>query len=483
MRKKYDIAMIGLAVMGENLARNFFDKGYSVIGYDIELARVERFNQRFQRDGFEAVKDLQTMVEQLKKPRIVMMMIKAGDPVDEMIEKLIPLLEKEDIIIDGGNSLYQDTIRRTKTVEQRGFYFVGTGVSGGEIGALKGPSMMPGGSPKAWPIVEKMFEAISAKTKDGFACAKWVGPNGAGHFVKMVHNGIEYGDLQIINEVYDVMKRVLKMTNLEMANVFKRWNEAELESYLIEITSDILQKKDESGKEVVDLIVDKAGQKGTGKWTAVESLELGVPLTLISESVYARFLSSQKEERIKASKHYPKEEIPFEGEKAKLIEALKDTLYVAKILSYAQGYLLLKKANDQYQWNLQFGEIAKLWQAGCIIRSQFLEKITNAYEANPLLENLLLDPYFQAQIIGRMSHYRQVLSLAITHQIPTPSLSSGLAYFDGYTSPTLPANLLQAQRDYFGAHMVEFVDQPEGKFFHIQWTEEGGETASSSYNS
>lgn len=481
MSKRFDIGMIGLAVMGENLARNIANHGFFVAGYDIDLNRVKQFNQRFETPNLQAFESLPAFLESLKKPKMIMMMIKAGKPVDDTIDRLLPFLEKGDIIIDGGNSLYKETMKRYERLESLGIHFLGTGISGGEEGALKGPSIMPGGSLEAWKFVKPIFQSIAAKTKAGFPCCEWVGPGGAGHFVKMVHNGIEYGDLQLINEIYDVMKRVLQLSNPKMADVFARWNQAELESYLIEITANILSYQEENGNYLVDSILDTAGQKGTGKWTGIASLEEGVPLTLITEAVYARMVSAQKEERALASAKYPKQIIPFQGNTTTVLHDLKNALYTAKILSYAQGYLLLKQANESYQWNLDFGGIALLWQGGCIIRSVFLNRIKEAYTRNPQLENLILDDYFHQEILMRLDSLRAVVMLAIKHQIPTPSLSSALAYFDGYTSNSLPANLLQAQRDYFGAHNYERIDQPRGVFFHTKWTEEGGDTASSPY--
>ena len=481
MTKQSEIGMIGLAVMGENLARNMASRGYKVAGYDIDASRVKAVNHRFGQSNLQAFDTLEAFLASLQKPKVIMMMIKAGKPVDETIAKLLPFLEKGDIIIDGGNSLYKESMERYQRLESLGMHFLGMGISGGEEGALRGPSIMPGGSMEAWNQVKPLFQSIAAKTADGFPCCDWVGTDGAGHFVKMVHNGIEYGDLQLINEVYDVMKRILQLSNPEMADLFKQWNQEELESYLIEITGDILSYQEENGSYLVDSILDTAGQKGTGKWTAIASMEEGVPLSLITEAVYARMISSQKDQRVQASIRYPKTKTPFTGDKQAFLKALKDALYSAKILSYAQGYLLLKKASETYSWNLDFGGIALLWQGGCIIRSVFLNRIKEAFTRNPNLENLLLDDYFHQEIVDRIQSLRDVLIQAIQHQIPTPSLSSALAYFDGYTSNTLPANLLQAQRDYFGAHNYERVDQPRGVFFHTKWTTSSGDTASNPY--
>lgn len=480
---KSDIGLIGIAVMGENLVLNMASKGFLVTAYARKQEAVDAFlNGRAKNLPIMGTSSLKELVDSLKKPRKVMMMIKAGQPVDDVIMQLIPLLEEGDIIIDGGNSHYPDTIRRTKFLEEKGLLFVGTGVSGGEEGALLGPSIMPGGSPKAWPFVKPIFQAIAAKVEDGSVCCDWVGEDGAGHFVKMVHNGIEYGDIQLITEAYHLMRNVLKMNADEMHSVFKAWNKTELDSYLIEITADILAVKDTDGKPLVDKILDTAGQKGTGKWTAVSSLEEGVPLTLIAESVYARFLSAMKDERVYASKVFKETPITFNGDKKTFIEDIRKALYASKIISYAQGYALMKASALANSWNLNYGGIALMWRGGCIIRSAFLGKIKEAYDLNPELTNLLLDPYFKNTIETLTDSWRKVVSTAVLNGIPTPSISAALNYFDGYKTASLPANLLQAQRDYFGAHTYERIDQPRGKFFHTNWTGRGGDTSSTTYN-
>jgi 6-phosphogluconate dehydrogenase len=410
-----------------------------------------------------------------------MLMVKAGQPVDDFIEKLIPLLEPGDIIIDGGNSYFMDTRRRTKYIESKGLLYIGTGVSGGEEGALRGPSMMPGGSPDAWPHVKEIFQAVAAKVDDGTPCCDWVGEDGAGHFVKMVHNGIEYGDMQIINEAYHLMKELLNMTPDEQHEVFKKWNEGKLNSYLIEITADILAFKDTDGTPLVEKILDTAGQKGTGKWTVITALELGIPLTLIGESVFSRCLSAQKDLRVKASKAISGIKPHFKGDKQQFINDLEEALYAAKIISYAQGYDLMREAAKEYNWNLNYGGIALMWRGGCIIRSAFLGDIKKAFDMNPSLENLLLDPFFKDAVQSAQESWRSVCSTALENGIPIPALSSALCYFDGFRCERLPANLLQAQRDYFGAHQYERIDRPRGEFFHTNWTGHGGDTASSTY--
>ncbi|MBQ7064684.1 MAG: decarboxylating NADP(+)-dependent phosphogluconate dehydrogenase [Firmicutes bacterium] len=481
--KKADIGLIGLAVMGENLVMNMESKGFTVAVYNRTVSKVDNFvNGRAAGKNIIGCHSLQELVDNLAKPRKVFMMVKAGSAVDSMIDQLLPLLEDGDIIVDGGNSHFPDTIRRTEYVESQGKLYVGTGVSGGEEGALKGPSMMPGGSPAAWPYVKPIFQAICAKVEDGSPCCDWVGENGAGHFVKMVHNGIEYGDMQMICETYQLMKDGLGMTNEEMHEVFTAWNKTELDSYLIEITRDILGYKDEDGNATVDLILDTAGQKGTGKWTGIAALDEGVPLTLIGEAVFARCLSAIKEERVEASKVYPHEKVVFEGDKEAFIESLRKALYASKIISYAQGYQLMRVAAGHYGWNLNYGGIALRWRGGCIIRSVFLGKIKEAFDKNPGLQNLLLDDYFSSVIKTLVPAWREVVAYAAKAGIPMPALSSALNYFDGYTSGRLPANLLQAQRDYFGAHTYERVDRPRGEFYHTNWTGHGGNTAASTYN-
>jgi len=481
--KKADIGLIGLAVMGENLAMNMESRGFTVSVYNRTTAKVDAFiSGRAAGKQFIGCHTLKELVDSLKPPRKVFLMVKAGEAVDHMIEELLLLMEKGDIIIDGGNSHFPDTIRRTEYVESRGLLYVGTGVSGGEEGALKGPSMMPGGSPEAWPYVKPIFQSICAKAENGAPCCDWVGESGAGHFVKMVHNGIEYGDMQLICEAYQVMRDGLGMTNEEMHRVFAAWNETELDSYLIEITRDILAYRDENGEAVLDSILDTAGQKGTGKWTGIAALEEGVPLTLIGEAVFARCLSSIKEERLEGAARYPRKPIAFGGDREEFLEKLRQALYAGKIISYAQGYALMRSAAQTYHWQLNYGGIALMWRGGCIIRSVFLEKIREAYEKNPELKNLLLDDYFADKIQSLLPAWRDVVSYAAQAGIPLPAISSALNYFDGYTTASLPANLLQAQRDYFGAHTYERVDRPKGEKFHTNWTGHGGTTAAGTYN-
>ena len=481
MKKLADIGLIGLAVMGENLVLNMENNGYTVAVYNRTVDKVEKFiNDRGKGKNFIGAGSIEEFVNSLERPRKVMMLVKAGKPVDDFIEQLLPFLEKGDIIIDGGNSHFPDTIRRAKYVESKGLLFIGTGVSGGEEGALKGPSIMPGGSPDAWPHVKKIFQDISAKV-NGEPCCDWVGQDGAGHFVKMVHNGIEYGDMQIISEAYHIMKSILGMSTDEMHEVFAEWNKGELDSYLIEITRDILGYK-ENGEALVEKILDTAGQKGTGKWTAVSALDLGVPLTLIGEAVFSRIISSQKDERVVASKILKGPEIKFTGAKKQFVEDIRQALYASKIISYAQGYALMREAAKEYGWKLNNGGIAQMWRGGCIIRSIFLGKITEAFKSNPDLVNLLLDPFFKNTLHAAQKGWRNVVATAALNGIPVPAFSTALGYFDGYRSERLPANLLQAQRDYFGAHTYERVDKPRGEFFHTNWTGRGGDTASGTYN-
>ncbi|MCX7886038.1 MAG: decarboxylating NADP(+)-dependent phosphogluconate dehydrogenase [Verrucomicrobiae bacterium] len=482
MKEKADIGLIGLAVMGENLILNMESKGFTVAAYNRTTSKVDEFLAgRAKGKNIVGCHSLKELADKLQKPRKIMMMIQAGKAVDDMIEQLLQVCESGDILIDGGNSHFPDTIRRTAYVESKGLLYIGTGVSGGEEGALRGPSMMPGGSPAAWPHVKPIFQAICAKTPDGEPCCDWVGENGAGHFVKMVHNGIEYGDMELICEVYDLMKRGLGMSNAEMHQVFADWHQGELNSYLIEITRDILAYKNEEGQDVIDLILDAAGQKGTGKWTVIAALDEGMPLTLISEAVFARCLSAIKEERVAASKLLPARTKPFSGDKTKFIDDLRQALYAAKIISYAQGYQLMRAAAKTYKWNLNYGGIALIWRAGCIIRSVFLGEIKKAFDRNPNLVNLLLDDFFKDAVLKREAAWRRVVTQAVEMGIPVPGLSSGLAYFDGYRSERLPANLLQAQRDYFGAHTYERVDRPRGQFFHTNWTGRGGTTTAGTY--
>ena len=480
--KKADIGLIGLAVMGENLVMNMESKGFTVAVYNRTTEKVDSFvHGRAAGKNIIGCHSLRELADSLEKPRKVMMMVKAGAAVDDLIEQVIPYLEAGDILIDGGNSHFPDTIRRTKYVESKGLLYIGTGVSGGEEGALKGPSMMPGGSPAAWPYVKPIFQAICAKVENGEACCDWVGENGAGHFVKMVHNGIEYGDMQLICEAYQLMRDGLGMSNEEMRDVFAAWNETELDSYLIEITRDILGYKAANGESVVDHILDTAGQKGTGKWTAIAALDEGVPLTLIGEAVFARCLSAMKEERVAAAGAFPRTIPAFEGDKAAFIESIRKALYASKIISYAQGYTLMRSAAKTYGWNLNYGGIALMWRGGCIIRSVFLGKIKEAYDKDPGLENLLLDGYFRETIQGLVPAWREVVAYAVKTGIPVPAFSSALSYFDGYTTARLPANLLQAQRDYFGAHTYERTDAPRGQFFHTNWTGHGGSTTANTY--
>lgn len=482
MKKLADIGLIGLAVMGENLVLNMEDKGYTVSLFNRTVEKVDAFVEgRGKGKNFVGTHSLEELVSSLSKPRKVMMLVKAGQPVDDFIDRLIPLLEPGDIIIDGGNSNFPDTIRRTEYVESKGLLYVGTGVSGGEEGALLGPSLMPGGSKEAWPHIKELFQAVAAKVDDGVPCCDWVGEDGAGHFVKMVHNGIEYGDMQVINEAYHLMKDLLGMDAFEQHKVFEQWNKGELDSYLIEITADILAFKDEDGAPLVEKILDTAGQKGTGKWTAITALDLGIPLTLIAESVFSRTLSAQKELRVKASDYLSGPKPKFNGDKQALIDDLKQAVFASKLISYAQGFSLMMEAAKEYNWDLNYNEIANMWRGGCIIRSAFLKDIKEAYEQNPELENLLLTPFFKNKLEAAQSSWRRLSATAIENGIPIPAITSALTYFDGFRNGRLPANLLQAQRDYFGAHMYERVDKPRGEFFHTNWTGRGGETASTTY--
>jgi len=488
MQPTGDIALIGLAVMGQNLILNMNDHGFTVVAYNRTTEKVDHFLAN-EAKGTKVLgaHSIAEMVAQLKKPRRVMMLVKAGKPVDEFIEQLIPAMEPGDIIIDGGNSLFEDTNRRQKHVERKGLLYIGTGVSGGEEGARRGPSIMPGGSPAAWPHVKDIFQAISAKVEGDVPCCDWVGEAGAGHYVKMVHNGIEYGDMQLICEAYNIMKQGLGMSADEMHEVFAEWNKGDLDSYLIEISRDILAKKDEDNTPLVDKILDTAGQKGTGKWTVISSQELGIPITLMAEAVYARCVSALKEERVKAAKKLkgPRPaltSIAADADKKKaFISDIKSALYASKIVSYAQGYMLMRAAAKEYGWNLNYGGIALMWRGGCIIRSRFLGKIKEAYDHNPKLLNLLLDDYFRGEIKNAQKGWRNIVATAAKRGIPTPAFSTALAFFDQYRSAVLPANLLQAQRDYFGAHTYERVDKPRGEFFHTNWTGRGGTTSSGTY--
>jgi 6-phosphogluconate dehydrogenase len=478
-----DIGLIGLAVMGENLVLNMASNGYNVVVYNRTISKVDEFLAgRAAGETIIGSHSLEEMCSKLARPRRIMIMVKAGAAVDKVIDGLLPHLDEGDILIDGGNSEFPDSIRRTEDLGAQGILFIGTGVSGGEEGALKGPSIMPGGNPAAWPHVKPIFQSIAAKTDAGEPCCEWVGRGGAGHFVKMVHNGIEYGDMQMICETYQMMKDGLGMSNQQMHDVFSKWNDGVLDSYLIEITRDILGYVDEDGIATVDVILDKAGQKGTGKWTAISALDVGQPLTLIGEAVFARCLSALKEERVSASKVLKGPDSKFEGDPGALVEDLEQALYASKIVSYAQGYQLMRAISDEKEWELNYGAIALMWRGGCIIRSAFLGNIRDAFESDPGLTNLLLDPFFESAVENAQSAWRRVVATAATVGIPMPAISAALAYFDGYRTERLPANLLQAQRDYFGAHTYERTDRPQGEYFHTNWTGRGGTTASSTYN-
>ncbi len=482
MEPKADIAVIGLAVMGQNLILNMNDHGYTVVAYNRTVSKVDDFlSKEAKGTNVIGARSIEEMVSMLKRPRRVMLMVKAGQAVDEFIDQVLPHLEQGDIIIDGGNSLFDDTMRRTKYVESKGLLYIGTGVSGGEEGARRGPSIMPGGSPAAWPHVKDIFQAISAKVDGGAACCDWVGENGAGHYVKMVHNGIEYGDMQLICEAYNLMRTGLGMTAEEIHEVFASWQEGELNSYLVEITRDILAFKDADGQPLVDKILDTAGQKGTGKWTVMSSQELGIPITLIAEAVYARMISAFKDQRVVASGKLRGPNPVIKGDRAKIVEDIRRALYASKIVSYAQGYMLMRAAAAQYKWNLNYGGIALMWRGGCIIRSVFLGRIKEAFDKNSKLQNLMLDPFFRKALNASHRSWRNVVATAVKKGIPVPALGTALAFYDGYRTERLPANLLQAQRDYFGAHTYERVDQPRGQFFHTNWTGRGGDTASSTY--
>lgn len=479
-----DIGLIGLAVMGENLVLNMESHGFTVAVFNRTTSRVDDFvNGRGQGKKIVGTHSVQELVKSLKRPRKIMIMVKAGSPVDQVIDELVPLLEPGDILIDGGNSHFPDSTRRTQALKDKGILFIGTGVSGGEEGALKGPSIMPGGNPEAWPHVKPIFQAIAAKVADGTPCCDWVGPEGAGHFVKMVHNGIEYGDMQLICEAFFLMKSLLGMESAAIGEVFGRWNTGKLDSYLIEITRDILGHVDtETNKPMVDVILDTAGQKGTGKWTVVAACDLGIPLTLIGEAVFSRCLSAQKDERVAASKILKGPHPKFSGDPKQFIDDIEQALFASKIISYAQGFALTEAMGKESKWEINKGGVALMWRGGCIIRSAFLGNIKEAYDRDPNLINLLLDPYFNEQIANAQDGWRRVCAAAVTAGIAIPAMTSALAYYDGYRSAVLPANLLQAQRDYFGAHTYERNDQPRGKFFHTNWTGRGGTTASTTYN-
>jgi 6-phosphogluconate dehydrogenase len=478
-----DMGLIGLAVMGENLVLNMESHGYTVAVYNRTQARVDDFLAARAKGkhivGCHSVKELTAA---LKRPRKVMIMVKAGPAVDQVIDEVVPHLEPGDIVIDGGNTHYPDTTRRTRALKEKGLQFIGTGVSGGEEGALKGPSIMPGGDPAAWPHVKPIFQSIAAKAPDGSPCCDWVGAEGAGHYVKMVHNGIEYGDMQLIGESYDLLSRVAGLSVDELHQVFSRWNTGKLDSYLIEITRDIFGYRDpDTGKPLLDLILDAAGQKGTGKWMVGSATDLGIPLTLITEAVFARCLSALKEERVAASGVLKGPEPKLTGDKKTFIDDVEMALYASKIISYAQGFALLNAMAKESGWTINNGAVALMWRGGCIIRSVFLGKIKEAFDRNPKLTNLLVDPYFAGEIERAQPGWRRAIGTGIASGIPLPAMSAALAYFDGYRSGRLPANLLQAQRDYFGAHTYERVDKPRGQFFHTNWTGRGGTTASTTY--
>ena len=481
---KCDIGLIGLAVMGQNLVLNMNDHGFKVAVFNRTVSKVDDFVNH-EAKGTEVVgaHSIQEFVGLLKRPRRVMLMVKAGDTVDQMIGHVLPFLEAGDIVIDGGNSLFTDSNRRTRDLAAKGILFIGTGVSGGEEGARFGPSIMPGGNPAAWPHVKDIFQAIAAKVEDGTPCCDWVGEDGAGHYVKMVHNGIEYGDMQLICEAYDLLQRSLGLNADQLHQVFADWNQGELDSYLIEISSNIFAKKDEDGQPIVDRILDTAGQKGTGKWTVFSSLDLGQPVTLIGESVFARCLSALKEERVAASSILEgPAATALESDRADFIEDVRRALYCSKIISYAQGYMLLRAAAKEHGWNLNMGGIALMWRGGCIIRSRFLGKIKEAFDKNPALDNLLLDSFFSGALNQYQASWRKAIVHGVQLGIPAPAFSTALAFFDGYRTARLPANLLQAQRDYFGAHTYERIDRPRGQFFHTNWTGHGGRVSSTTYN-
>jgi 6-phosphogluconate dehydrogenase len=480
---KADIGLIGLAVMGENLVLNMESHGFTVAVFNRTTSVVDNFIAgRAAGKSIIGTHSVEELCSRLERPRKVMIMVKAGAVVDAVIGSLLPFLEPGDIVIDGGNSEFPDSIRRTDELAEKGILFIGTGVSGGEEGALKGPSIMPGGNPEAWPHVKPIFQAIAAKTDQGEPCCDWVGRGGAGHFVKMVHNGIEYGDMQMICETYQMMKAGPGLSNDEMHQVFTRWNQGVLDSYLVEITRDILGYRDEDGNATVDLILDTAGQKGTGKWTGIAAMNLGQPLTAIAEAVFARCLSALKEERVAASDVLAGPGSKFDGDPNAMIDDLEQALYASKIVSYAQGYQLMRAMSEEMDWGLDYGAVALMWRGGCIIRSRFLGNIRDAFEKDPALTNLLLDSFFEEAVREAQSAWRRVVATAVTLGIPMPAISSALAYYDGYRTARLPANLLQAQRDYFGAHTYERVDRARGEFFHTNWTGRGGTTASSTYN-
>jgi 6-phosphogluconate dehydrogenase len=480
---KADIGVIGLAVMGQNLILNMNDHGFKVVAFNRTLSKVEDFLAGPAKGThISGAVSLEDLVAKLSTPRKLMLMVRAGEVVDTFIEALVPLLDKGDIIIDGGNSNYPDTNRRVAALKERGILYIGTGVSGGEEGARFGPSIMPGGAPEAWPQVRPIFQAIAAKTEAGEACCDWVGRDGAGHFVKMVHNGIEYGDMQLISEAYHFLKEGLNLNHDEMQKIFEEWKSTELDSYLIDITTDILGFKDADGEPLLEKIMDSAGQKGTGKWTGINALDLGIPLTLITEAVFARCLSSLKELRIEAEQEFGHAIGTIDGNKETWIAAVRQALLASKIISYAQGFMLIREASEEYGWELNYGSVALMWRGGCIIRSAFLGNIRDAYASSPDIQFLGSDPYFKEILLAAMPAWRKVAAKAIEIGLPMPTMTSALCFLDGYTSARLPANMLQAQRDYFGAHTYERVDQPSGKFFHTNWTGSGGDTASTTYD-
>ena len=482
MEPKGDIALIGLAVMGQNLILNMNDHGFTVVAYNRTVSKVDEFLAK-EAKGTKVIgaRSIPEMVSLLKKPRRVMMLVKAGSAVDDFIQQLLPHLEKGDIIIDGGNSLFDDSIRRTQELDAKGILFVGSGVSGGEEGARNGPSLMPGGNPKAWPFIKDIFQKISAKVENGTPCCDWVGENGSGHYVKMVHNGIEYGDMQVICEAYQLMKDGLGMSAQEMHEVFLEWNKGDLDSFLVEITANILAKKDDDGQPLVDKILDTAGQKGTGKWTVMSSQDLGIPITLMAEAVYSRCVSALKDERVAAARKLKGPKPLIKTDKVKFVEDIRRALYASKIVSYAQGYMLMRAAAKEHKWNLNYGGIALMWRGGCIIRSRFLGKIKEAFDKKPNLSNLMLDDFFRKALKECAKSWRNVVAVGAKKGIPTPAFSTALNFFDAYRNPRLPANLLQAQRDYFGAHTYERLDKPRGQFFHTNWTGHGGSVASGTY--
>ena len=483
-QNKADIGLIGLAVMGQNLVLNMNDHGFSVAVFNRTVHKVDTFlsGPAAGRETIYGAQNIEEFISLLKMPRKIMFMVKAGEVVDTFIDKLLPFLDEGDVLIDGGNSHYPDTERRTKDLSEKGILFIGTGVSGGEEGARSGPSLMPGGNPKAWPLVKGILQGIAAKTDDGEICCQWVGRNGAGHYVKMVHNGIEYGDMQLISEAYHLMKSGLGLNHEEMHTIFARWNKGPLDSYLIEITRDIIAYKDTDGNPLVEKILDKAGQKGTGKWTGISALEMGMPVTLIGEAVFARCLSALKDERTTASLIFSGPNVSFTGEKKEFLNDLEKALLSSKLVSYAQGFMLMREAASEYGWDLNYSDIALMWRGGCIIRSAFLGEISRAFKENKGLPNLLLDDYFKNSILKSQNSWRRVISKAVEMGIPVPAMSTALSFFDGYRTENLPANLLQAQRDYFGAHTYERKDRPRGEFFHTNWTGTGGKVSSSTYN-